>query len=368
MIKSYLMMIKGSMVDSLRIRRRPQMLQLPITNRCNSRCVTCNVWKNNSNPVDIDPIKLREAFKDPYFSRVGSVGLNGGEFTLFKNIDELIDAVLTLPNLHFISLISNALLPDRLIERLRAIYPKVKAKGVTLAITLSIDGVEDVQVNVRGVKTAWERSKYALEYIKEHREELCDIVNVGCTISKYNVEYLPQVDSYLQKLQVPVEFHLAVPNKRIGTFNDSGYSVLNDERSRILAIEFFYKKFIDPSETRLKKIRYFMQIEYLKKKGSGRMASCSFLYKDVTIDENLKMYLCATASDEIGNLSKDAPKMIFRSKLYKSAVSSVRKQCDTCIHYVWYPTTWGLIRYVCNRVHNKFLIPTYRLLLKCKIY
>lgn len=364
MIKYLFGLLKGQLADYLGIRRKPQILQIPITNRCNSKCVTCNVWKNNSTHIDLNPNSLRKIFLDEYFQNVTSVGLNGGEFTLYKDFDEIVDVVLSLPNLKFVSLISNGLLPDRLFNRLRTIYPKFVGKGVQLAITLSIDGIGKVQNQVRGVGVAWDRSKKSIEYIIEHKNELCDIVNVGCTISKYNVFYLAEVDSYLSYLGIPVEYHLAVPNKRIGTFENSDYSVLKSDRARLMAIEFFYRKYIDPKEPKEKKIRYYMQMDYLKSYGTHRLASCSFLCRDLTIDESCNLYLCATASDSIGNLLDATPKEIFHSKQYKDAITKLRKECHSCVHYVWYPSFTGFINYYVFLLKHKFLVSLTKFRLK----
>ena len=164
---------------------------------------------------------------------------------------------------------------------------------------------------------------------------------------------MPEVDYYLSNLNIPVEYHLAVPNKRIGTFENSDYSVLTSDRSRLMALEFFYKKYVDPSETREKKMRYFMQMEYLKTKGNIRLASCSFKYKDITIDENLNVYLCATASDTFGSLVENDPNSLFKTEEYKTVVNMVRSQCKSCVHYIWYPSLYGIVYFFRDRLFKR---------------
>ena len=103
--------------NRLHIRKKPLVIQMPITSRCNSRCKTCNVWKYHDN-IDIDYLTLEKALKDPFFSEVQSVGLNGGEFTLVPNFIEILNSVLTLPNIKYIYCISNGLFPKKLFEYL----------------------------------------------------------------------------------------------------------------------------------------------------------------------------------------------------------------------------------------------------------
>ena len=79
-------------------REKPHVLQMPITSRCNSCCVTCNVWKHHER-TDIDAAVLKDALKDPFFSEVQSVGINGGEFSLVPNFMAILEALTSLPSL-----------------------------------------------------------------------------------------------------------------------------------------------------------------------------------------------------------------------------------------------------------------------------
>lgn len=96
-------------LDLLHIRRLPRVIQLPITGKCNSRCVTCNVWKHKAG-IDMSAEKLRKVLQDPFFSKVHGVGINGGELTLHNDVEGIFRAVLTLPHITDISVISNGLI------------------------------------------------------------------------------------------------------------------------------------------------------------------------------------------------------------------------------------------------------------------
>ena len=65
-------------VGLLKIRVKPRILQMPVTSRCNSRCKTCNVWKVHEK-IDIDVDRLKVILKDPFFSKLKAVGINGGK-------------------------------------------------------------------------------------------------------------------------------------------------------------------------------------------------------------------------------------------------------------------------------------------------
>ena len=97
----------------LPIREKPLVIQMPITSRCNSRCVTCNVWKHHEK-IDIDDTALKECLKDPFFSEVKSISHNGSEFSLVPRFKEILDALDSLPKLKDVYLITNGLAGQRI--------------------------------------------------------------------------------------------------------------------------------------------------------------------------------------------------------------------------------------------------------------
>lgn len=339
--------------DLLHIRRKPIVLQMPITSRCNSRCVTCNVWKQKDN-VDIDPERLRVLLSNKYFSNVQVIGLNGGELSLVKNVDDIFDAVLTCKKLKHIFVISNGLLPVKLLPLLERNKIKCNAKGVKLNFQLSVDGYGKVHEDVRGMPNTFGKTKQMLDALKENRGRYADNVSIGCTISQTNIPYMRQTEVFLSQYGFPVQYHLAVPNKRIHTFDDSDrYFVLADEYSTMLATEYFYGKFLDAQGS--SKYSYFCQYYYLLNNGEGRLSICPYLYRDITIDERLKMYLCATASDELGDTSVDSVEVITGKKRLGKLESQVRENCDTCVHYIYdNPTFKGYVLFVYYLLKHRF--------------
>ena len=344
---------KDNLLNVLHIRRKPKTLQMPITSKCNSKCVTCNVWKHHEN-VDIDPVKLKELLKNPYFSEVRNVGVNGGELTLVKNFLDIIDSLFVLPKLKSLYLISNGLLPDRLFSLLKETKQKCDEKGILLNICISVDGYASIHETVRGIPNCFPKTKRILDEFKKNLDLYANRATIGCTISQKNVAYLRQTEEFFKDYPFYVQYHLAVPNKRIHTFDCAeSYNVLNDEYSRMLAEEFFYAKFWESKWT--DRYAYFCQYYYLKNKGQGRLCGCQYKYRDVTIDENLKMFLCATASDELGNTNTEKLSDILNRKRFRKLEKSVCQNCDTCIHYVYsLPTIKGWFLFVMEFVKKRF--------------
>jgi hypothetical protein len=342
-------LLKETISDSLRIRRKPRVLQMPVTGRCNSRCKTCNVWKiEPKDRVDIDADALGKVLRDPYFNKVETVGLNGGEISLLRDLHPIVDALSSLPSLKYVHIISNGLLPKKLLECLRLLKENLNNRGVRLGFTLSVDGIGDIHEKVRGIPGCFQKTKSLLETFNEDKTPYCDFANIGCTISQHNVAYLAEIKEFLSQYDIPVYYHLAVPNKRIHTFEDAEYSVLKEPRAVMLAQEFFYDLYTSTRfrKAPIDKFKYFANFHYLKNGGKGRLARCGYLYQDVTIDEHLDFSLCATASEVVGSLKESCANKLVKSK----AIKKIRKQnsqyCETCIHYTDSPSFKGLIIFV----------------------
>lgn len=353
--------LRGLLKYYLRIREKPLVLQMPITSRCNSRCKTCNVWKHHEN-IDIDPIALKEVLKDPFFSEVTSVGLNGGEFTLVPAFIDILESVLTLPRIHSIYCISNGLFPKRLFEYLEKAKQKCQTKNVHLHICISVDGYEKIHEEVRGVPKCFNKTREVLDILYNNKDKYCHSFSVGCTLSIHNIEFIKETQAFLESYKgLEIEYHCAIPNKRIKTFEESDYYLLNDDKKRLLAAEFFFEKYLN-SKTRQQRYQNFSNFYFLTHGGNERLNYCAYTNRDVTIDENLNLFLCATASDVIGNLKEYSASELIRSKKCKQVQKDILHYCNNCGHYSYHPLTLkGRMKYIKYEMRNRYIWPYYEL-------
>lgn len=319
-------------------REKPIVIQMPITSRCNSRCVTCNVWKQHER-VDIDAGILKEALKDPFFSEVRTVGLNGGEFSLAPNFMAIVEALTSLPRIESIYLITNGIATERIKEYTKEAKSFCSTHGICVTLCISLDGVGNVHDSIRGVDGNFNKTMSLIKSISEDKDQYCDNLIIGHTLSCFNIDKTYEIEDLLEPFRLTLDVHLAVPNKRIGTYNDSDkYNILADEKCRQLAAEYFYTRFLESSELS-DKARFFANYYYLRNKGKCRLVNCLYRYRDITIDENMNLSLCATASEPIGNLKEENASTIIKSNRTKKEIKRLLKDCNSCIHYSYYPLT-----------------------------
>ena len=206
LLRFFIFICKENILEKVNCRRKPRVLQMPITNRCNSRCLTCNVWKEDKDKLaDISAKKLRQILKQDYFSKVSFVGLNGGEFTLNKTSIDVVDSVLMLPNIKSLNMISNGIYTTKLIEYMIIIAKKCRERGVFLSLTLSIDGTNDIQKKVRGVPGAWYKT------MEKCFELGCKTSNMGGIegtlkggLVDFKEIYHPRINEYIGEFDIPV--------------------------------------------------------------------------------------------------------------------------------------------------------------------
>lgn len=320
-------------------RIKPRILQLPITNRCNSRCITCKIWCS-PDKNDIDATQLKQILQDPFFNKVEVVGINGGEPSLYKDVDLLLDALFVLKNLNRLHFISNALLTISLLDLMKTVKRRCSDKGIKVYLTVSIDGVGEVHNAVRGVPNEFDKTLKTLADLQKNRADYCDLLDVGCTISNRNIEYVQETECLLKSLRLDAYYHLAVPNKRLHNFQDTDFSVIFNMRSRQLAIEYFYCRYKKSSHLK-HKLRSFLIYYYLMHREKGRLAGCQYLRNGVTISETLDISLCATASDKIGNLKDSSVSTLLRSGEFEKQEKNIRQYCPVCVHYIVFPSLRG---------------------------
>lgn len=90
------------------------------TTRCQSRCKHCSIWKKPVEHLSLNDIK--RIMNSKCVTRHTVVGLEGGEFILHPEADEILEWFDTHhPNY---TLLSNCLAPRKVIEALRRHRPK----------------------------------------------------------------------------------------------------------------------------------------------------------------------------------------------------------------------------------------------------
>lgn len=173
----------------------PKMLPLNITlspsPKCNSRCLTCNIWMKRENELTLDEWDktLASLGEAPYWFTI-----SGGEPLMFPGIVELAQLAYKHCRPGIINIPTNGILssiPDR-VERIASSCPDSQ-----LIINLSLDGVGEKHDEIRGVPGNFVRFEERLRQLLELRESLPNLtIGIHSVVSVFSVGHLDELIEY----------------------------------------------------------------------------------------------------------------------------------------------------------------------------
>lgn len=135
-------------------------LILNYTERCNSRCATCNVWAIRS-PKTLPMDVIRRLFVAKRLDGCTNLYLTGGEpFLLDQCVDIARAWAAAFPGAQ-ISGATNALSPYAYLERIQAM-----AKYAPVVPSVSVNGPRDIHDNTRGVAGSYLKAIQMMELLK----------------------------------------------------------------------------------------------------------------------------------------------------------------------------------------------------------
>lgn len=307
----------------------PTTIQLPITYLCNFDCVMCGMH-HLVNREHFSPEELDKILQDELYKKVNGVGINGGEPFLRDDLEECIEVIVKrLPTLKEFYFISNGYFTNKILSKLSSIKKICAENGIKVNVSISVDGIGDMQDFMRGREGAWKNAVATLEQIKENQKYYCDYLNVICTITKYNIYRIEEVEQWSKDFGVDVAYNVATENVRIDNFNKlDEFTIYNDEEARRMTAEFFYKK------AKLENsVRYYAI--YLFVKDGKRYASCDCARKGwVTLTPDSQLGYCATHSKNLGNALEQSSYQLFQDNTdYLQELS--QEHCSKCSHYMY---------------------------------
>ena len=176
----------------------PKLLPLNITlspsPRCNSRCLTCNIWMKRENELTLDEWDkaLASLGRAPYWFTI-----SGGEPFMFQGIVELAQMAYEHCRPGIINIPTNSILrtiPDK-VERIARSCPESQ-----LIINLSLDGVGEKHDFIRGVPGNFIKFEERLRELLELRDGLANLnIGIHSVVSVFSVGHLDELIAYAER-------------------------------------------------------------------------------------------------------------------------------------------------------------------------
>lgn len=295
---------------------KPTVVSLAVTNRCNSHCIMCNIWRRDKELPEIKSLEMSQneiidLLSRPLFSELVELDLTGGEPHLR---DDLVDIVLgaaglkksSLPRLRSIIVASNGLLPPQIISNHQRILEGLRDTKIDLVSVNSIDGIGETHDKIRGTKGAFELATKTISGLLELRKEYPNyFLGLKTTILPDNINMLDVIlDLALEKNL----FHIISP----AFFTETRFRNV-DKREALTLGNAEYKKVLDFYSRNELRTGYF----YSRARGflaTGRKQwACAALYNYLFIDFDGKVYPCELLSEPVGDVKKQDIEDIWHS-------------------------------------------------------
>src|SRR5260370_21663970 len=176
----------------------PQILPLNLTlspsPKCNSRCLTCNIWMKSENELTLDEWDktLASLGRAPYWFTI-----SGGEPLMYPDVVDLAQLAYEHCRPGIINIPTNGILPsipDK-VERIAKSCPESQ-----LIINLSLDGVGKKHDFIRGIPGNFEKFEKRLGQLLALRKQLPNLaVGIHSVVSVFSVGHLDELIAYAQQ-------------------------------------------------------------------------------------------------------------------------------------------------------------------------
>lgn len=180
-------------------------VSVAVTDRCNSRCETCAVWRRGGR-TDLDPRLLGRLLDAKALAAPLRFDLTGGEPFLHPDLPRLVELLFDDPRTAFVGMTTNGLCADRTLALVRRIAARGgQAALARLGIGVSLDGQAATHDAIRGVPGSHARSVRLLAELRAQGIR----PQVSLTIQGRNADEVPDLVAALEAQGIEVAFRLA---------------------------------------------------------------------------------------------------------------------------------------------------------------
>jgi MoaA/NifB/PqqE/SkfB family radical SAM enzyme len=306
-------------LNGLRFRRlrcsgkphRLESLSVELTHRCICRCRMCNIWQIPPTVPDLDLSTWLNLLSSPELQSLRELDLTGGEPFLRHDLDEILRGICEIkpacfPHLRTVSITTNGLLTDQILQVTRAVIGPLQAQGVDLVLVCGMDAASDLHDEIRQFPGAWARLQKTLSGLRQLRGDHGNLIlGIKTTIVPLNAHELDRIADYAERHDLfTIISPCIITANRFG--NDDRREDLDfspDERQAML--RFFESPRFAWSGHRQALVRYLR---------TGKMAKpCSAGFNTLFIRHTGEVFACPVIAVSLGNIKERPLAELFRS-------------------------------------------------------
>lgn len=310
----------------------PNMLPINLTlspsPKCNSRCLTCNIWMKRENELTIEEwgkvlASLGEA---PYWFTI-----SGGEPLMFPHVVELAKLAYKHNKPGIINIPTNAILKSGP-ERVRQILET--CTDSQLIINLSLDGVGAKHDFIRGVTGNFEKFEERLEQYFQLRQEFPNlVVGIHSVVSTFSVGHLQELIAYADNSKAD-QFITEIAEPRV-ELDTVGLPITPSREEYAEAIDKLIQYVNSKRYKGVARITEAFRVEYYKLvkrilDEQDQVIDCYAGWASAQIYADGTVWPCCVRADNLGNLRDhhyDFKEIWFGEKIKEVRRSIAAKEC-----------------------------------------
>lgn len=283
--------------------KRLSTIMLYATDRCNSRCLHCYIWKKQ--PKQHLPFsKIRELLESPVVDRSTTIGLEGGEFVLHPEAEQILEYLAEHHPKY--DLLSNCLLPDKVIDYTKKYKP--------LRLFVSLDGTPETYLRMRGAD--------AHDKVVQVLKELEGVVPVSVmfTLTPYN-----NLNDLVHVAAICKQYHA---DMRIGIFNSMEYFETCGDIPGNNSLDFEPEDI--PGVVREFAENYDFMVLYTQFRKGKLKLSCNSIMDSIVVYPNGDIPICQNKQIILGNLFEEPLQQIINKPSTVELHKFHRHNCNEC--------------------------------------
>jgi MoaA/NifB/PqqE/SkfB family radical SAM enzyme len=333
-MKNQLVLTRQILISNFRRVNFPYKLNFCLTYKCNSKCLSCDIWKIKSTN-ELTTNEIRNFFK--YSNKFSWIDITGGEVFLRKDIVEIADIILqSCKDLYHLHIPTNSIVTQLTVDKIKQIL-NLSPKPNKFTITLSIDGPPELHDRVRGAENNWTSVMKAYSELRKYENKSFKIF-FGFTLSQLNSgkfnETVLAVQSEFPEVKYE-DFHMNIAHTSDHYYNNGNFNIgLDNNKDRFIN---------EVEEFRLRKKRIFNPINNLENKYLSLAKKyietgitpieCKSLSSSIFLDPYGNVFPCSIWDKKIGNIRKYEYNL--NSLLEEKAIKKIRKtiaekECPNC--------------------------------------
>ena len=288
-----------------------EAISLEITHRCFCRCSMCNIWMIPSQVQDLDLHDWLRLLSSPELRHLRELDLTGGEPFMRNDLGKLLQGICDLqstnfPELRTISITTNGILTERILELIREIIAPLRFRGIDLVLACGMDAVGDLHDRIRNFPGAWEKLRETLSGLISLRNNHSNLIlGIKTTVVPLNAHELDRIADYADDngLFTIISPRIITSNRFRNSEKEAELSFKPEDVESII-------RFYEGSRFAWSSHREVI-LNYLR---TGRIKKpCSAGFNNLFVRHNGDVFPCPILPVALGNIKERSLSDLFRS-------------------------------------------------------